>query len=179
MQVAAEYTRFTVQLRALSQAAKAVVWLTGPAAGGPGGAPALTAATHRCGHSALAVQSFCDGMHPELNVSSFGDFDGMLVVTRLARPNALAPTFPAPDTLHFLLKLRSKGRVEVQKLSLPPEGSRTAASTNPLLNQTLAAQMSRREALVAGGAGAAGAGAGKSAVGCSAGAPGVKAEDMF
>jgi len=51
----------------------------------------------------------------------------MLTLYKLPRQNSLQYTFPLPDTLQYLFKLRNK-TLEIQRLALPPETSRTPAA---------------------------------------------------
>jgi hypothetical protein len=109
-------------VRAMARASRALVYVVSPPP--TRCPPALLALLHRQADTCLAVQSFHDTLTPSAAASAYGDYDGLLTLHTLPRLHALKPAFPLPDTPHFLFRARSRG-LELHKLALPPEVSRT------------------------------------------------------
>jgi hypothetical protein len=81
---------------------------------------------HLC-DSVISISSFA-GSGGDMSGSEFSDYDGILQLQRLPLLHCLSPSSP-PDTLHYLFRMRRR-TMALEKLSLPPELSRSDAPVN-------------------------------------------------
>lgn len=81
---------------------------------------------HLC-DTVISVSSFA-GSGGDMSGSEFSDWDGLIHLQRLPLLHALSASSP-PDTLHYLYRFRRRA-MALEKLSLPPELSRSDAPVN-------------------------------------------------